>query len=96
MAILIDVDMLNNMNEHCIRSIICITYTYDIRIHFRAYTLRSFFPFWKIIAIGYANDSTLMAVVPYQGVKVTVAESLIVTLAGFVNGVTFGDEIVCE
>ena len=27
--------------------------------------------------IGYANDSTLMAVVPFPGVRVTVAESLI-------------------
>ena len=27
--------------------------------------------------IGYADDSTLMAVVPYPGVRVTVAESLV-------------------
>ena len=27
--------------------------------------------------IGYADDSTLMAVVPYPGVRVTVAESMI-------------------
>ena len=40
--------------------------------------------------IGYADDSTLMAVVPSPGVRVAVAESLIVTLAGLVSGVTFG------
>ena len=41
--------------------------------------------------IGYADDSTLMAVVPSPGVRVTVAESLIVTFAGVVSGVTFGE-----
>ena len=40
--------------------------------------------------IGYADDSTLMAVVLSPGVRVAVAESLIVTLAGLVSGVTFG------
>ena len=41
--------------------------------------------------IGYADDSPLMAVVPSPGVTVTVAECLIVTLAGIVSGVTFGE-----
>ena len=44
--------------------------------------------------IGYADDSTLMAVGPSPGIRVAVAESLgrvseFVTLAGLVNGVTF-------
>ena len=35
------------------------------------------FPFWKIsLSVNYADDSTLMAVVPSTGVRVTVAESL--------------------
>ena len=38
-------------------------------------TLRSIFPFCKLI--GYADDATLMAVVPSPGVTVAVAESLI-------------------
>ena len=49
--------------------------------------------------IGYADDSTLMAVVPSPGVRVAVAESLIresVTLAGLVSGVPLGDEIERE
>ena len=40
--------------------------------------------------IGYADDSTLMAVVPSPGVRVVVAESLIHILAALVSGVTFG------
>ena len=40
-------------------------------VHFGA-----FFHFGKIL-IGYADDSTLMAVVPSPGVRVAVAESLI-------------------
>ena len=40
--------------------------------------------------IGYADDSTLMAVVPAPGVRVAVAESLIRDMAGLVSGVTFG------
>ena len=39
-------------------------------------TPRSFFRFWKNKLIGYANDSTLIAVVPSPGVRVTVAGSL--------------------
>ena len=39
--------------------------------------------------ISYADDSTLMAVVPSPGVRVTVAESLIRDLEGLVSGVTF-------
>ena len=39
--------------------------------------------------IGYADDSTLMAVVPSPGVRAAVAESLS-PLAGLVTGVTFG------
>ena len=39
--------------------------------------------------IGYADDSTLMAVVPSPGVRVSVAEFLIRDLAGLVSGVTF-------
>ena len=35
------------------------------------------FSFLENKLIGYADDSTLMAVVPSPGVKVTVAESLI-------------------
>ena len=41
--------------------------------------------------IGYADDSTLMAVVPSPGIRVTVAEFLIHNLAGLVSGVTFGE-----
>ena len=40
--------------------------------------------------IGYTDDSTLMAVVPSPGVRVVVAGSRSVTLAGLVSGVTFG------
>ena len=43
--------------------------------------------------IGYPDDYTLIAVVPSLGVRVTGAESLTVTSARFVSGVTFGDEI---
>ena len=39
--------------------------------------------------IGYADDYTLMAVVPSPGVRVAVAQSLIRDLAGLVSGVTF-------
>ena len=38
--------------------------------------------------IGYADDSTLMAVVPSPGIRVTVAESLI---HDFGSGVTLGE-----
>ena len=38
-------------------------------------TPRNFFPFWRNKLIGYADDSTLMAVVPSPGARVTVAES---------------------
>ena len=41
--------------------------------------------------IGYAVDSTLIAVVSSTGVRVAVAESLIRDLAGLVSGVTFGE-----
>ena len=40
-------------------------------------TLRSFFSILENKLIGYADDSTLMAVVPSPGNRVTVAESLI-------------------
>ena len=40
--------------------------------------------------IGYADESTLMAVVPSPGVRVAVPESLIHDLARLVSGVTFG------
>ena len=40
--------------------------------------------------IGYANDSTLIAVVPSPCVRATVAESLSHDLAELVSGVTFG------
>ena len=43
----------------------------------------------EIKLIGYADDSTLMAVVPSPGVRVTVAESLIRDLARLMSGVTF-------
>ena len=40
--------------------------------------------------ISYADDSTLVAVVPSPGVRVTVAELILsVTSAGLVSGVTF-------
>ena len=39
--------------------------------------------------MGYADDSTLMAVVPSSGVRVSVAESLIRDFSGLVSGVTF-------
>ena len=41
--------------------------------------------------ISYADDSTVKAVVPSPGVRVTVAESLIRDLARSVSGVTFGE-----
>ena len=40
--------------------------------------------------IGYADDSTLMAVVPSPGITVAVAESLIHDLGRVSEGVTFG------
>ena len=40
--------------------------------------------------IGYADDSTVMAVVPSPGIRVAVAESLIHNLGRLVSGVTFG------
>ena len=41
--------------------------------------------------VGYADDSTLMAVVPSPGVRVAVAESLIRDLSrAIVSDVTFG------
>ena len=40
--------------------------------------------------IVYADDSTLMAVVPSPGVRVVVAESLIRDHGRVVSGVTFG------
>ena len=43
-------------------------------------TLRSFFSILENKLIGYADDSTLMAVVPSPGVRVAVAESLILDL----------------
>ena len=35
------------------------------------------FPIWENKLIGYADDSSLVAVVPSPGIRVTVAESLI-------------------
>ena len=40
--------------------------------------------------IGYADDSTLIAVVPSQGLRVAVAESMSRDLVRLVSGVTFG------
>ena len=40
--------------------------------------------------IGYADDSTLMPVVPSSSVRVAIAESLIRYLGRLVSGVTFG------
>ena len=40
--------------------------------------------------IGYANDTTFIAVVPSPGVRVAVAESLNRDLMKVVSGVTFG------
>ena len=40
-------------------------------------TLLIFFPLWKKKIIGYADESTLMAVVPFPGVRVTLAEHII-------------------
>ena len=63
-------------------------------------TFRSFFLFLLYTSelfyilenklIGYADDSTLMSVEPSPGVRVSVAESPILDLAGLVNGMTFG------
>ena len=52
--------------------------------------LRGFFPILQNQLIGYADDSTFMAVVPSPDIRVTVAESLIRDLAGLVSGVTLG------
>ena len=54
----------------------------------RLYTSELFFILENKL-IGYADDSTLMAVVPSPGVIVTVAESLILILVQLVSGVTF-------
>ena len=43
-------------------------------------TLRTFFPILENKLICYADDSTLMAVVPSPGLRVAVAESLICDL----------------
>ena len=43
-------------------------------------TLQSFFSSLENKLIRYADDSTLMAVVPSPGIRVTVAESLILDL----------------
>ena len=51
------------------------------------YTLLNFFTFENKL-IGYADDSTLMAVIPSLGVRVAVAKSLICDLG--VSDVTFG------
>ena len=40
-------------------------------------TFRSFFPYLENKLMGYADDSTLMTVVPSPGVRVAVSESLI-------------------
>ena len=40
--------------------------------------------------MGYADDSTLAAIVPSTGVRVTVAESLIRDLGRVVSDVSFG------
>ena len=53
-------------------------------------TLRSFFSILENELIGYADDSTLMAIVPSPGVRVAVAESLIRDLGSVSGGVTFG------
>ena len=44
----------------------------------------------EIKLIGYADDSTLIAVVPSQGLRVTVAESLSRYLVKVKSGETFG------
>ena len=41
-----------------------------------SYAPRSFFSILENKLIGYADDSTLIAVVSYPGIRVTVAESL--------------------
>ena len=45
--------------------------------------------------IGYADDATLMAVVPSPGVRVAVAESLIIDLGRVIEWCDL-DEIECE
>ena len=57
---------------------------------FLLYTSELFFILEKKL-IGYADDSTLMAVVPSPGIRVTVAKSLIRDLGRLVSGVTFGE-----
>ena len=57
---------------------------------FHLYT-SSFFSILENKLIGYADDSTFMVVVPSPGVRVAVAETLSMTLAGLVSGVTFGE-----
>ena len=59
-------------------------------------TSRNFFPFWRI-SLCYADDSTLMAVVPSPDARVTVAESLnrdLVRVNAWCD--LLGDEIECE
>ena len=46
--------------------------------------------------ISYADDSTLMAVVPSPDIRVTVAESMIRDFDRFSGWSTFGNEIECE
>ena len=56
--------------EECIRAVFWARYCSFC-------TLRSFFCILENKLIGYADDSTVMAVVPSPGVRITVAESLI-------------------
>ena len=49
-----------------------------------------FFSILENKLIGYPDDSTLIAVVPSPGVRVTVAESLSVTSRKLVSGVISG------
>ena len=49
------------------------------------------FPILENKLIGYADDSTLMAVVPSPGVRVAVQSPRSVTFAGLVSGVTLGE-----
>ena len=61
------------------------------------WTPQSFFSILENNLIGYADDSTLMAVVPSPGLRVTVAESLIRDLGRVSEWCDlWGNEIECK
>ena len=67
------VDGCHSKRLHCVRSVAGQSFGSVIVL---LYTSKPFYNL-EYMLIGYADDSTLMAVVPFSGVRVSVAESLI-------------------